>query len=458
MLPETADADTDGLLRGYRTIRDVDRPDTPWPGMLTRMPGGQMCVLVDADVLGPLWRGWDARAHGHLLAPIDVLRRADGHDVALPVCTETVETFLRRRTAIGAPLSDGEAVTLAVSLMRGASEWVERTPRDPLAGEWWLIDGGRPMFAAGAGRTGTDTVGDRDRASADSSTMRLCTLITDEASSSLRPVFAAAAELLAEPRRLLRSIEQWETRAFAAAAPLPLATAILAPVLSRPISPSSPTADDDDMAAVKEGGVLALIARHVDADLADTASRMTMRIWRRLRSKSAGPIRRPWVMAAVSAAVVICVGVMWPAGDTAPASAGAASQSASTATPTPTAGPLAAGEEQPTTADSAPPPPDVGAEQWVSTAGELLTVRAGCGDDPACLSEVMEDPWEVHPKGAADLPAASHVVTLLDEFGGAAVLRVDARDSSVASQLVIVVRLDDRFLLRDIHDVAKQEG
>ena len=45
-------------------------------------------------------------------------------------------------------------------------------------------------------------------------------------------------------------------------------------------------------------------------------------------------------------------------------------------------------------------------------------------------------------------------MTLLDEFGGAAVLRAEAAGGT--PQLVVIVRADGRWLLRDVYDVAQQ--
>jgi hypothetical protein len=45
---------------------------------------------------------------------------------------------------------------------------------------------------------------------------------------------------------------------------------------------------------------------------------------------------------------------------------------------------------------------------------------------------------------------------LLDEFGGAAVLRAEASGSDATPQLVVIVRTEARWLLRDVYDVPKQ--
>ena len=110
------------LQEGYRVIRLIaGEAESPWPGALLCTPDGVTGVAVDAAVLGGGWAGWDADPSGHVLCPVDILRRQGGHDVLLPVCTERLEDFLLRRAG-GAELAVGEAVTLAVSLLRGIGE------------------------------------------------------------------------------------------------------------------------------------------------------------------------------------------------------------------------------------------------------------------------------------------------------------------------------------------------
>jgi hypothetical protein len=60
------------------------------------------------------------------------------------------------------------------------------------------------------------------------------------------------------------------------------------------------------------------------------------------------------------------------------------------------------------------------------------------------------------PAGAVDDPQQS--VELLDDFGGAAVTRVSSPrvTGSGRKQLVVVVRADQKWLIRDVSDVADQ--
>jgi hypothetical protein len=45
---------------------------------------------------------------------------------------------------------------------------------------------------------------------------------------------------------------------------------------------------------------------------------------------------------------------------------------------------------------------------------------------------------------------------MLDEFGGAAVLRAESIAADAVPQLVVIVLVDGRWLLRDVHDIAEQ--
>ena len=58
--------------------------------------------------------------------------------------------------------------------------------------------------------------------------------------------------------------------------------------------------------------------------------------------------------------------------------------------------------------------------------------------------------------GAVDLAADERSIALLDDFGDLAVLRVEGRAGEGGSQLVVIVRQDGKWLLRDVHDVAQQ--
>ena len=69
----------------------------------------------------------------------------------------------------------------------------------------------------------------------------------------------------------------------------------------------------------------------------------------------------------------------------------------------------------------------------------------------------MEDPGRAFGAGVIDLDAAHRTITLLDDFGGVAVLRVDGQQAPTTAQLVVIVESDGRWRMRDVHDVAPLE-
>src|SRR5699024_7132518 len=86
-------APIDPLEIGVRRIRRVEPPDGPCPAARAVIGDGDPVLLVDALELAE-WPGWRATGAQHLLAPVDVLRRSDGHDAVISdlrePCTRTV--------------------------------------------------------------------------------------------------------------------------------------------------------------------------------------------------------------------------------------------------------------------------------------------------------------------------------------------------------------------------------
>ncbi|BDV30665.1 hypothetical protein Microterr_13250 [Microbacterium terricola] len=421
----TAPTGADVLTGVLRHVRRMDAAEAPWPGVLVRTADGTLRLRVDASDLGADWTGWGCTEAEHLLAPIDVLRTPEGHCVLLPVCTERLDAFLDRRQ--DAPLSAGEAVTLAVSVLRGAREAGADT-----IGQWWLTDGGRPVLATDVGDSPALTV-----------TADLLRRLADDAGDE--GALDAAARALRDDPFARVAWDALEAELFAQSEPRALGVA----------GPSSGSGDrwrsDEPAEVARAGGWLAgAIARHVDGELADMVSRATTGLWRRLRPAPGSPRGRrrgAWVAAAAACGVVLAVGMLWPAEPDAgePATAaptGNAAQPSVTATPR---------------------PPDAAPSAVASTDGDLdaagdavLTARTACAGEASCLSAVVEDPSRTFPAGVTDLPADQREITLLDSFGGAAVLRVDARARKTASQLIVLVARDGKWLLRDVHDVAEQ--
>ena len=414
--------------------------DSPWPGALVCGPTGETSIAVDADSLGFDWTGWAAEPSGHLLGPVDILRRADGHDVLLPVCTERLEEFLARRAG-GAQLTAGECVTVAVSLLRATAELTAAESR--VSGTWWLTEAGKPVLATETGQ-----------APHEGQTAEHLRHLAEQA-----PVLAAAlldaAAVVAEPRHRTRELERAEAAIFAVADPLALATTTFGPKLARDRSIADARPGPVDAEPAPPSWVVSL-SRHVDADWADLVSRTTTGVWRALRAPRTGR-RRPWLLAGGIAGVVLVGGLMWPTGGAGPATAEVPVGPTATPTPSPASAPAGqsgtrTGPGEKTASD---PPVDASTDLAAITA-DLLTARSACGQEESCLGKVQESGGARFPSGVVDLPADERTVALLDEFGGAAVLRAEASGSDATPQLVVIVRTDERWLLRDVYDVPKQ--
>ncbi|WP_194398341.1 hypothetical protein [Microbacterium atlanticum] len=439
---ETEDAP---LGQAYRAVRAVRAPeDGPWPGVLVRTAPGLSSVLVDAEVLGERWAGWDAGGEGHVLAPIDIARRADGHDAVLPVCLERLDDFIRRREA-RLPLGPGEAVTLAVSVMRGCAE-LAGSP--DIRGEWWLDDTGRPVLATDASE---ERVRDASAALLDQVTV----------APVMKRTWDTAVRAIRADRLSTVELEAAEEALFALAAAEPLVTMSLHP--RRAAEGASATNAGGHRRIVEEPPARSLwqsLLRGVDDELADTVSRATTGVWRRLRPADRTgrrPSRRaPWLVAGAVGAAVLTGGALWPTANgisTAgpAATAPVASDGDQTAV---TPDPQGAGGGEGSGLDAGTAPVTAAADLATIAAG-LLDARRECDDEAACVAGVAVDGASV-VGGAVDLPAQERTVTLLDDFGDLAVVRVDPRDGAGPAQLVVIVRQDAGWLLRDVRDVAQQ--
>ena len=256
------------LARPYRAVRAVRAPeDGPWPGVLARTTAGESRLLVDAELLGAEWKGWDAAADGHLLAPLDIVRRPDGHDVVLPVCVERLHDFLRRRTA-RMPLGAGEAVTLGVGLLRGCEEIAGAAE---VIGEWWLDEAGRPVLA-------TDVTEERALHSA-AAAFELV-----EVEPALRRTWQTGLRALTAERVSATELAACEDALFAVADAEPLSTVTLAPRGAFDGPARSIGGFDTRLADAPQPPPRAMwqsLIAGMDDDLADSVSRATTAVWRR---------------------------------------------------------------------------------------------------------------------------------------------------------------------------------
>jgi hypothetical protein len=403
-------------------VRAVGPPDSPFEGMLARAPDGGTVLLVDRKTLGE-WPGWRMPAGTHVLAPLDVLRRPDGHDLVLPALADRLDRLLIRRRSAGAPVSDGESVTVAVSVLRGLVAALAEDLEGATA-SWWVTPEGMPVLVCGTG--------DGDAARASKAIVEL--LVDDARSASLRDVLAEGLDGVSEVRMLPRNAEGCEDRLFAAAQPEPLMTEVIGPVRARAAAPVEPIAPESEEPRRTWWSGLAFAA---DAGLAEAASDVLHRT--RARVKGRGGRARPVVWAGGLAAVVLAVGLSWP--DASEPSAAAGSEVVP-ATPTPARSPLPTDDGTSVVADE--PPDDAG-----EALRMLLAGRASCAD-AECRSGSQEDAGKTLPAGAID--AAEPTISLLDDFGGLAVLRVDAAEAP--SQLVTVVTTPEGWRIRDVFEVA----
>jgi len=326
-----------------------------------------------------------------------------------------------------------------VSLVRGLVD-ASRLPNSiGSPGEWWLTEGGRPVFAlVESGRSMLDATHD------------VLAAVDARAGSALSGALADVVETMTDAARLVRNHARLEQAVFAAGTAEPLATTVFAPRRAREAALADRPATFEE---VLHGGdtIAGRLARHVDADLADAFSRATTAVWRRFRSDRAPSRKRPLMVAGLTAGVVIAAGMMWPAGGPATAQLDQPSPSAPaqpTATTAPASGP------SPTTED---PDSDSAAPDGLETVLEgVLTARSACEGDEGCLATVLEDPTLTLSAGPLDLASAEREIALVDDFGGAAVLRVRSLDGEGIAQLVVIVRENDSWLIRDVHDVADQ--
>lgn len=481
---ETDGVDAAGPLTGaYWLIRRVAPPESPFEGILAKLapdvgdeaaardlaPAGDetVVVLVDAGLLQQ-WDGWSVDAAQHVVGPVDLARRSGGHDVVLPWCVERVDAFFSRRGAASAPLAGGEVVTIAVSVLRGTAEvWQEITsarrgshdaPAGP-PGSWWLTDAGRPVFVHALGDEGQPVeVGAQHIIESLSSACDDRTLVR---------LLEKAAALCDKPRQLARVIDDCESQFFASTAPRALATTVFPAALVRDLDVPALRPGADDVPIAGRGRITDVIAAHIDADIADMVAVRLGAMVKRMRERLSRGHRLPWVAAGAVAVLIVLGGVLWPAseaGVTAAAEArGAPSTPAPAAAPEVPAGEVPAAEvpvaDMPVTEAPSAAPPAVPEHELVIEAGRLLDSLAVCraaSDEAACLGDITETPGLTPPRGAVDLAAAQRVVTLVDDYGGAGLVQVAGADSAITAQLVVIVRREDKWLLRDVYNVAKQ--
>lgn len=450
------------LLESDTVLRELTAGEAPYEGTLCA--GEPAVVWVDAGALLP--EVWDAPAEGHLLVPWDIARTADGHRAAMPHCPARLVDRLGG--------GDGAAVTVAVSIVRAADA------ADALGvsrGSWWVDDAGRPVLALGGAADWRPAA------------VTLLEAVAATASDGVAGAVARAVQALGDEETVGRAVPACEEALFAAAAPGPL-------IETEQAAWSSGVASRRRDAGAVSGPVPllhGLIARHVDAALADRVAGVVGRVrerWRpaprvgagaRRRSRRDARDRRPAespetarrskrpALVGVTVAVTIAVGgLLWPDGGT-PSSgsepAGAATVQAgdSPHPPEPSsaaASPADAPEDGVSQSDPAEngvsengSSQDVSAETSDEAMMRVVDALATCASDGTCEG-LWEAPDREPPVGAATTAAAGRSAVLLDDYGGVRAVRVDAEDA--VSQVVVIVRHDDEWLVREIYDLAHQ--
>ena len=496
---------------GYHAIRRVARPESPFAGVLARDDTGVTALLVEVGGVG----GWPARlmhrSSEHMLAPVDVVAGGSVAEIVLPWCSERVDAFLARRRRAGQPLGAGEAVTLGVCILRGAHDLLEP---DGGVGSWWLTSQGRPVFAPGAdaGEARGAAVASDPRGAADSVAQasvsgagaHIAALKALGAACRDRGIEAAIllcagrlAEAVATESRdrapgrwnasITSTLAEGEESLFALASAEPLDTSSLRPRPARSLQGEFDALLDDpggviDTEAerpprrfwrvwgfvrdqVRQAG-----ARHVDPEIADVAADT----WRRTRGGAGRVLRRPLVVGAVLMVLIVGVGVLWPddgGGGGEPAGAG---PRAATSPADRAAAPGAGAATDPATSggDAAAPPGEsvpgdpAATTGLASLADGLLVSRAACQYGAACAAAVYEDDaaaQRVRPaaggaSGGRPIDAAPRAreLTLVDDLGGVAVVRVSLRSQPAvgrAAEMLIIVQTDRGWRIRDVFDV-----
>jgi len=356
-----------------------------------------------------------------------------------PPIVERLDAYLSRRARSSLPLRPGEIVTVAVGVLRGCAG----TPDRARGATWGLTAHGCPVLVQ-------DPEGDDAPTATARVLSQMATMTVGEGHDLLE---RARDIVLTRPPRVW---EQWERRLFTWAEPTPLVLGPLAPreEESPLLSDRGSIAPPSSLSALVDADLAALVADIVR----DATGRW--RAWRHRRAATFG---------VVAAAVTVTVVVALSAGERQPASADIPRTGVTTPAFDPLATPSAIDRSPGERGDLIGPPTTPGtlpstSATWspdsasaspnddaVEAARTLLTSWASCSGDVSCQQSLREGsagPQEASPGDPADAE-----ITLVDDFGGLAVLRVD--DGAVPQYLTIV-RTEDRWLVRAVRTVADQ--
>lgn len=492
----------------HRVVRNLDKDEGPYTGGLVNC-GSTVAVLVSAETISG-WAGWEHAGSEHVAGPLDVVRRAEGHDVLLPWCTERIPAFLGRRTAIDDALSSGEVTTLVASVLRGIGE-LSRSER-PETGDWWLTEDGRPMFVIGAGKDaliGAAEIIDR-----------LCGGSVDRALGRLLVAISEGLQKRGDrPGIPRRQLERWEAELLDMAAPRPLRRDAHVPEKARDIDVVRRLRADPAVAAKNGAGATSRRAERRPVVQSDrTVDAITRRLeqWRRAvrirmsrargrRDEGAGrariggfrpversgaasvtgetrpsvPRSRKLLIAVVAVVVVLGGGLLWPGGATdEPDGASRSGTDASGTKPTdrppiegaaggppPSPVPSAVSSAVPSVSPSSPSDGDLA--EPVAAAKTLLAAIDRCADtgDPVCADAVAGGAPGIVEALSGTGSGGSLQLTPVDVYGDVAVIRMrsasadgDGEGRAQHERMIVLVRIAEKWLVRDAYDVADQPG
>ncbi len=379
------------------------------------------------------------------------------HRSASRVPVERLWDYLERRRRSGVPFSAGEVVTLVVGVLRGAGD-----------GEWWLTATGRPLVVAS--ESGVVPVADVWKGIAP-----LCPEPLSELLDALRDATSSGVSLDAVP---------WERAFFAAAPPSPL---ILGPLPPRDDDAPDPEEDVPPPWLALIDAELGEAFREIAADLRRRwGRRRAARGVRGRRASSevvagrgvegrgvegrgvAAGRRVALVAAAAAAATVAAVVLLLPSPDGAGRSTSETPAASTRVDPLETTGPgdepedgeLREGATDHTASNGAYPrgmergetaQDPTTTDDPVGAAADLLTAYARCAGDAPCVRALREAPPA--PGEPQPLDPASGQLSLIDDFGGVAVVHIE---SGSDRQYVTIVRSDDRWLVRAAGAIADQ--
>ncbi|WP_221584468.1 hypothetical protein [Microbacterium sp. G2-8] len=422
-----------------RRIRRVEPPQAPFAATRAALSESTV-LLVDARVLDD-WPGWRCAGAQHVLAPADVVRRADGHDVVVPDVRERLSAACGRREEARESWHRGEVVTIVVSVLRGIAEARASGVDEGEHGSWWLAVDGRPVFGYSQSEEDDETIAEASRALI----QRLRRGCDDRIVSR---AIDDALEAIGRPQVLSRRLESLEETLFEAAAPQPIDVSVTA-APGRGARPARVIVDEDDD---ETGGVLHVLrgalTRHIDAGVGEAVFGALHSLRARWRARGKRPRRRRSPaestgrgrLALVGVAVVVlgCVGgLLWPDADPSRASDSSASSRAAPAsqsTRAPTSAPETGAPVQPDAAETAEDDPR-------AAATALLAAWDACGHDRCGVG------YELEREGPVAAAADGRHVELVDDYGAVALLSVTADD---LRQFLVIERTDDSWRIRDV--------